>query len=825
MKGAWTQAEGSEREDRVEALLAKLTLEEKISLLSGQDFWSLKPIDRLGIPALSVSDGPTGLRSTNSDPSTVFPVGTALAATWNVELVEQVGSAIAREAIAYGVDVLLAPGINLHRSPLGGRNFEYYSEDPLLAGSIGVAYVDGVQGEGVGTSVKHFAANNQEHRRLDGSSDVTERVLQELYLPAFEMVVREAKPWTIMSAYNAINGTFCSENDWLLNRTLKGEWGFDGVVVSDWMAAKSTAGSANGGLDLEMPGPGAFYGPKLEKAVADGEVSHETIDEHARRVLRLIDRSGIMDGNAKSARAELSSDRHRDVSREASRQSIVLLKNEGGCLPLEGAASLAVIGGAADYPAIQGGGSSQVSPDRIVTPLDALETRLGGNQTLNFERGVDHEEKPPILAGPRLSNATGELGLDARHYDNDKFEGTPVREDVDWRMAKLGFGNEGQSLEDLAFGCEWEGFFTPKYSGVHEFEITHSGPHFELTIDGQELVSDNTQRDVELLFMILELNKRPATIELEAGKAYPIKMRYSQPHEGALPGLNIVNVAVREPAPKFDAALTIAESSEVALVFVGPGTTAETEGWDRTSMALPDEQNRLVSEVAARNSKTVVIVNCGGPVEMPWIDDVEAVLQMWLPGQEGGSALVDVLMGDYNPSGKLPTSFPVRYEDNPAYLHFPGGNHVEYGEGLFVGYRYYESRGIAPLFAFGHGLSYTRFEISSLSVPDSGKAGSPMSITCNVTNTGDAKGAEVVQLYVEHIDPAETMPVRQLKAFTRCELEPGESQKVKLNLPANAFGWYDVDQKSWTTSPGKFRVHVGNASDNLPLFHEIEFEA
>ncbi|PXW69807.1 beta-glucosidase [Blastomonas natatoria] len=811
--------------DRCAQLLAEMSLDEKIGLLAGKDFWSLSSVERLGIPSLRMSDGPTGLRSVNSDPATVFPVGTALAATFDSDLVTQVSAAIGREAIAHGVDVLLAPGINIQRTPLGGRNFEYYSEDPVLAGAIGTAYVNGVQSEGVGTSVKHFAANNQEHRRMDGSSDVSERVLREIYLAAFEQVVSEAAPWTIMSAYNRINGVFCSQNGLLLDGILKGEWGYEGVVVSDWGAAKDTVGCAKGGLDLEMPGPARVFGPALQQAVEAGQIMETTIDDHALRVLRLIERCGLLDGNPKASRGQSHGGAHRELARRAAADSMVLLKNEDAVLPISVTGRLAVIGALADHPAIQGGGSSQVTPERIISPLDALREQISSISEIVFERGVDAEPGTPTINPRLLETAQGDQGLTARYYPNPDFDGAPVLERTEWWLSKLGFGDAAQSATDLAFSVEWKGILRPRFTGRHTFELLHSNPDVWLEIDGAMLVGETTPRQTELLFMILPLNRRHAAIMLEAGRDYQICIRYAQPGAGSIRAFNIFDVKLREPAPDRERAITAVRNSEVVLVFAGPGTTAETEGVDRASMRLPEAQNALIEDIAAINPNTVVCINCGGPVEMPWANKVKGIVQCWLPGQEGGHAIADVLTGAVNPSGKLPVTFPRRYEDNPSFLHYPGGARVHYGEGLFVGYRHYDAAGVEPEFPFGHGLSYTRFALSDVDAPQRAEAFSDITVACTLANTGDLPGAEVVQIYLEHLDPAETMPLRQLKAFAKCKLAPREHARMSLTVPGRAFAWFDVDAGGWTVTPGRYRLHIGTSSRNLPLVRDIEITA
>lgn len=801
-------------ENKIARLLKELTIDEKVSLVSGKDFWTLPAIKRLGIPSLKMSDGPTGLRSTNSEAATVFPVGIALAATWDRFLVQEVSTAIGREAIAHGVDVLLAPGVNIQRTPLGGRNFEYYSEDPHLAGEIGCAYVGGVQSVGVGTSVKHFVANNQEHNRMSGNSNVSTRALREIYLAAFEPIIKRANPWTVMSAYNRINGTFASEHDELLNNVLKHEWGYDGVVVSDWGAAKSTVGSANGGLDLEMPGPAKFYGANLLKELAAGTITEETLDDHVLRVLRLIARCGLLDGNPKQSQGALCTDEHRKIARKAAADAMVLLKNDKDLLPLSDVENVALIGGLADYPAIQGGGSSQVSPDRIVTPLEGLKEALAGKTSITFKRGLDPEPKPPILDGRLLSPSEGanEQGLKATYFKAPDYQGEIAHEAIDWRFAKLGFGEEAQSQEG-AFSVEWAGVITPRHSGTHNFQMSHSNPDAELIIGDHVLVGPETDRETEMLFMILPLNRREARVDLEAGKSYPITIRYSQP--GGIRGFNIFNVACREPAPDYDEAIRTAYVADAAVVFVGSGTTSETEGEDRGSMRLPDDQNELVEHVTKANSNTIVVVNTGGPVEMPWANKVKAIVQMWLPGQEGGHAIADILTGKVNPSGKLPVTFPKAYEDNPTYIHYPGGAQADYGEGIFVGYRYYAKTGIKPLFPFGHGLSYTKFKLTNATAICRLKKDASVEVRVTLTNQGQVSGAETVQLYAENTASPEATAPLNLCAFEKVALDPGQSEDLTFILPKQAFAYFDEDDQSWAWSKGLYKIHLGTSAGNI----------
>lgn len=807
---------------RIEALLREMTLEEKVSLMAGRDFWTLPAIERLGIPSLRVSDGPTGLRSVNSDPATVFPVGVALAATWNCQLIEEVGAAIGREAIAHKVDVLLAPAVNIQRTPLGGRNFETYSEDPFLASEIAISYVNGVQSEGVGTSLKHYAANNQEHERMTGSSDMSERTLREIYLAVYEPVIRRANPWTVMGAYNRVNGTFACENDLLLEKILKGEWGYDGVVMSDWGATKTTVEAANNGLDLEMPGPARHFGSKLIEAVNAGLVSVETIDEHARRLLRLIVRCGLLDGNPKSAGGELSSKRHRDCARAAARESMVLLRNEGKVLPIgAGVKRVAVIGQPAYMSAIQGGGSSQVSPERILSPLEGLREAFGKGVELVYERGLDHEPLPPVLDWRLLSpdESFSRPGLLAKYYTKPGYQGAPAHEEIDWHFSKLGFGGCVQSDEDLSFSVEWSGFIKPPADGDYELVISHSNNDVELSIGNEVLVGEGTPSERELLFMILPLNRREAKVTLKAGRVYPIRVRYSQTKERAIRAFNIFNISMRPPRPCRTSAIDAAKAADMVLLFVGSGTTDETEGRDRRSMKLSSDQDAFVEEVTAANPRTVVIVNTGAPVEMPWAEKVPAILQMWLPGGEGGGALADLLSGRASPSGKLPVTFPDRYEDNPTYPFYPGGKSAEYGEGVFVGYRYYDKVSKDVRFPFGHGLSYSAFELEHIEVQSSGDA---YNVMVSIRNTGDCEASETVQLYLENRASAEAMPLRQLKGFRKVHLKPGESAVVKIALEERAFAWFDMHDGKWAVSGGKYIVHAGFSSRDLRQSCEIE---
>jgi beta-glucosidase len=799
-------------EHRVADLLVRLTIKEKAALVAGADNFSTIALPRLGIAPMRFADGPNGVRSTRGDAATAFPTGVAMAATWNPELIARAAAAIGREARALGVHVVLGPNINIQRTPLAGRNFETYSEDPLLSGIIGTSFVRGLQSEGVGASVKHYVANEQERQRRIGSSNVDERALREIYLAPFEMIVRQAQPWTIMSAYNRLNGMFMTENRRLLTEVLKREWGFDGMVMSDWGAVHTTVEAANAGLDLEMPGPARYYGDMLVKAVRNTQVDMAQLDDNVRRVLRTLFRTGVMDGMRRPA-GELGSERHRHIAVDVARDSITLLKNERGLLPLsrERVRSIAVIGPNADAAIIQGGGSANVIPARIVTALESLRELSGMH--VEYAQGVDNELVTPAADSRLLSTtATREVqGLQFAIYANAKFAGRPASSGVDTYFNKLSLGEGLTPAQEDPISARWSGYFWPSKSGVYEFSLTQVGSAV-LTIDGVRIIDDETPTRPPAGAELFPIPMRVVQLELRAGRGYPILLEYVS---GTL-AFHLFRFGIRPPAGTIDEAVRIARDADVALVFVGVSTTSETEGADRRDMELFGPQNELVEAVAAANPNTVVVLNNGAPLRLPWIDRVSAVLEAWLPGQEGARAVAEVLLGMANPCGKLPLTFPRRLEDNPSYLYYSNGRDAHYGEGVFVGYRYYEKRKVEPLFPFGHGLSYTTFEYASLRAPDEVLAGQPIHVSVEVTNTGAIAGRETVQLYVgDEVTQDVVRPVKELKGFHKVELAPGESQLVRFTLNTHDLAYYDVHRRAWITTPGKYRLYVGSSAADI----------
>ncbi|MDG2532132.1 glycoside hydrolase family 3 C-terminal domain-containing protein [Sphingomonas sp. HITSZ_GF] len=805
-------------EKRVEDLMGRLTLEEKVSLLAGESSMTLQSIPRLGIPGIKVTDGPTGVRSPEGKPATVFPVGVAIAATWNPEVAKSVGAAIAEETRGYGAAVLLAPTVNIVRTPRWGRNFETYSEDPLLAGKLGLGYVAGVQGKGIGVSIKHFAANNHETNRFFVDSVVDERTLREIYLPAFETVVKQADPWSVMASYNKVNGTYASENRWLLTDLLKQEWGYKGFVVSDWGATHSTAPAVNAGLDLEMPGPAQKFGEKLLAAVRAGEVTPAQLDDNARRIVRLIVRSGALDGAL--PKGEIGGAAHRAAARAAADEAIVLLKNSG-VLPLKpGIKTLAVIGPNAAIARIQGGGSSAVTPfDKLVTPLEAIRAALPGVEVI-YEKGVDSEETPPTADPALFSPAADsrETGLEATYFANPDFSGDPVKTQRATDFTKRISANIASAKVIGYAAMRWSGVFRAPATGTYEFSVRGTGTGV-LTLDGKTILDKATPSAPDNRDVIgFPVPQRTVQVQLEGGKAYPIRLDYvtgQTPYEA-------LKFGVRTPRPDFDAAVAAAKRTDAAIVIGGSASLTEGEGYDRANFDLPGEQDRLIAAVAAANPATVVVVNAGAAMTMPWEKQVPAILDMWLPGQEGAAALADILIGKVNPSGKLPVTFPAKSSDDQTVL---TDMKAKYSEGLLVGYRGYEARGVAPLFAFGHGLSYTSFGYAGLTAPASIAPGAKARVKLSVRNTGKMGGKDVVQLYVARADRTADEPVKQLAGFSKVALAPGETRTVEIALDPRAFGYWDTATHHWVARAGAYQLLVGSASDDIRLKADIRVTA
>ena len=661
----------------IQSLIAQMTLEEKAALCTGASAWTTTPVERLGIPEMIMSDGPHGVRrvpdvhtmSIESLPATCFPTASCLASTWDVDLIYKMGEALAEECIALNVDVLLGPGANMKRSPLGGRNFEYFSEDPYLAGEMAASIISGIQSKGVGTSLKHYAANNQEFQRFSISAEVDERTLREIYLPAFEKAVKQAQPWTVMCSYNKVNGTFASEHYHLLTEILKNEWGFEGLVVSDWGAVRDRVAALKGGLDLEMPGPQDRRVKAVVEAVRSGKLEEAVLDESVRRILTIVFKAKETPKNG-----TFDVDAHHALAHKIASAGMVLLKNNG-LLPLTGQQHIAVIGRAAENAHFQGGGSSHIHPTKVAVPFKELQSQAG-NAELTYAEG----------------------------YPTDN----SFRQDM------------------------------------------------------------------------------------------------------------------------IDQAVTLAESADVAVLYIALPTFKESEGYDRTDLDLTRQQVELIKAVSSVQPNAVVVLNNGAPVVMSeWIDGVAAVLEGWMMGQAGGIAVADVLFGRVNPSGKLAETFPLKLSDTPSHLNWPGGaGEVRYGEGLFIGYRYYDTKEMPVLFPFGHGLSYTTFAYSNARVSaKTFKDVDGLTITVDVTNTGKVAGSEIVQIYV-HDQKSELMrPEKELKGFAKVELQPGETKSVSVQLDSRAFAYYHPKYKQWITEDGEFDILIAASAADIRETLTVTFES
>lgn len=811
--------------EKIESLLKQMTLSEKVDLLSGLNKWYTVPIERLGIPSVVMTDGPHGVRTEGHGSNrivgtaTAYPHGVAMASTWNRELIERTGVGLAEETRHMGCHIILGPCVNIVRSPLGGRNFETFSEDPYLAGQIGVAYVKGVQSQRIGVSLKHYAVNNQEIERFRGNSVVDERTLREIYLPAFEAVVKEAQPWTVMCSYNRINGTYASEHEVLLRKILKEEWGFDGVVVSDWGAVHDIFNPIQAGLDLEMPGPARYFGQALEAAVGTWQVDERLVEDAARRMLSLMFRAGVME-DVELPKGSGDTPAHRALAREVANEAMVLLKNEANRLPFDRAQvkKLAVIGLNA-VSVVSGGGSSRVDPHHWATPMEGLRAKLCNDMEIFYEPGYDNRSNPRTVEKERFTHPDGQTqGLQAELFNNLDLSGQPAVTRVDTQIENWwgGGGPATGVIDPKHFSIRWTGSFTPTESGETHFYLRNTGTA-RVWLDG-ELVMDNdvglrTSSNIDAESMVAK-----AALKLEKGRAYAFKAEYVSGERNPFALVHFsYKPALGVEGDLLERAVSLARDCDAAIIVAGLSDTFESEGYDRPDMALPGDQDALIRAVAKANPNTAVVVNAGAPVAMDWTEAVDAVLLAYYPGQEGGHALADILFGDVNPSGKLTVTFPKRLEDNPAYINYPGVRDVHYGERIFVGYRYYEKKDVQPLFPFGHGLSYTRFAYSGLAWPEEVGAGQDFEVSLTVENTGEVPGHEVVQLYIRDVESALMRPVKELKGFEKVYLAPGEKTKVAFKLTPRDLSYYDPHLPGWVAEPGEFEVLVGASSQDIRL--------
>ena len=819
-----TQTTAVDHEAEVAGRLSQLSLEQKIRLMTGADIWALHPIPEIGVRRLVTSDGPAGVRGETWDersPSANVPSPTALAASWDPVRVERMGRLLASEARRKGVDALLAPTVNLHRTPFGGRHFECFSEDPELTAMIGIAYVQGLQAEGVAATVKHFVANDSETDRFSVNALVDERVLRELYLTPFERIVA-AGVWAVMAAYNKVNGTTMTENP-LQRDLLKREWAFDGVIMSDWYATRSVAAAGEDLLDLAMPGPESPWTEGLLEAVRSGQVSESAVDGHVLRILRLAARVGALDGLEPAtpparrwSEEELSSE-----LRAASAAGMVLIKNDG-TLPLGGNSvkQVAVIGPNAATARTLGGGSATVFPSYVISPLDGLRDALGEGIEVVNALGVRSSERIEIASKEllRLPDGSGP-GVEVIFFDaEDRELGREQRQAAS--MMWWGRVQEGLTAGQIDHLQLTTRLRVPE-SGRYSVGASGLG-EFRLVIDGEVVVDEAIELPpgADVVEGIMKPPQQRAIVEMDAGREVPVELIY-RPTGGAavLGGADVtmltvqLNVApVLDEQEEFDRAIALAGDSDVVVVVVGTNEEVESEGFDRTSLELPGRQDELVSAVAAVNPRTVVVVNAGAPVLLPWANEVAAVLVSWFPGQEAGQALGDVLSGAAEPGGRLPVTWPNTEEGLPSVQ--PMSGELPYDEGLLIGYRWYLATGRTPLFPFGHGLGYTTWAYEGMAVDGD-------TVTVSVRNTGNRPGREVIQLYASRPDSAVERAPRWLVGSAVVDAAAGEVANAAITLADRNFRHWDSSAHTWTIEPGTYQLQAGHSVVDLPLTSEI----
>jgi beta-glucosidase len=793
----------------IDALLDALTLEEKAALTAGEDMLSTPAVERLGIPKIRVTDGPSGARGPSfpgmgGPSSTCIPCGSAIGASWDPALAERLGALVGREALDRGCRVLLAPTVNLHRSPLAGRNFECYSEDPLLSGRLAAGYVRGVQSNGVIATVKHFVGNEAEFERQTISSVIDERALRELYLLPFELAVREAGALGIMTSYNRLNGRWLTEQPGLLLDLLRKEWGFEGLVMTDWFAVADSASSLAAGLDLEMPGPGRALGSSVVGAVEDGVVDEADLDAAVRRLLGAYARIGALDAPVPPVEPVPPGPGPDDLAllRRAAAESTVLLRNDG-TLPLdrESLTRVAVLGTHAAVPCLVGGGSAQVIPHRRPSPLEALAAALGdgvgdGVEVVH-ERACEVDLSATVIGGPVLRAPDG---FEAELYAGPDPTGEVVEHRRLDELRLVVFPTDGGNgqLPSAEWSARVRGTVVPEEEGAFQLALQQSG-RARVMVDGEVVLDGFASPPPPGGSEFFGFASQELVAEVRLARGVPVDVVV----EFACIEPTVAGFRVGFRTPDGDGllerAVAAAAGADVAVVFVGTTAEGETENHDRPGMELPGGQDELVQRVAAVNERTVVVVNAGSPVDMPWADDVAAVLQCWFGGQEMAGGVADVLTGRQEPGGRLPTTVPMRLEHNPSHDNFPGENgELRYGEGLFMGYRGYEHRAIAPRFPFGHGLGYTTFEIGepTVSAPTF-RPGELLTVSVPVTNTGASAGSEVVQCYIAPVSPRLARPPKELKAFAKVRVEAGETATVELTLDSRAFAYWDPGQADW----------------------------
>ncbi|GAB1526978.1 hypothetical protein RhiTH_010152 [Rhizoctonia solani] len=843
----------------IEDTISKLSLNEKTRLLAGIDMWHTYAVPRLGIPSLRFTDGPNGARGTKffeGVPAACFPAATGLGSSWDVEFIEKVGQAIGRDCKDKGCHVLLGPTINIQRSPLGGRGFESYSEDPLLSGTLARAFIKGVQSEGVSATIKHYVTNDSEFERMSMSSELSTRALREIYLRAFEIACRdpESAPWALMTAYNRVNGLHASENKYLLDSVLRKQWGWDGLIMSDWYGTYSADASIKAGLDLEMPGPPTWRADALQRCVTAQKIRVPEIDDRVLKLINRVAKSGIPENADETGEPEPETV---SLLREAAAHANVLLKNSESLLPLSAkdVTSIGVIGPNADAPVFSGGGSANLRPYKHTTALEGIAAALadaGNKVEVQYTLGAHAHKEAPLLGAKHLKTKAGEPGYDIEWFNEDPVQ-NPDAKRVHYNRGTTSFAffNDNLPTDDILHQECWAtmtGIFTPDVTGKYEFGAAATGL-VDVYVDGKKIIDNSTNPVPGHVFFMTGTVEVCNTIELTAGKPVEIKLQFTSPVAARARGFTQVGAGslslegrggcrwgggrAFQDEQGIKEAVDLAKKVDKVVLVVGLNNDWESEGYDRDNMELPRATNRLVSAVLEANKNTAVVVISGTPVSMPWADTASTIVQSFYSGGEAGHGLADVLFGKVNPSSRLPLSFPVRDEDTPSYLNFPGQNgKVLYAEGVFVGYRHYLTYKKKVLFPFGHGLSYTQFEHSNLKL--SGKIGkdSTVSVSVTVKNTGKLAGRDVVQVYVRDIVSRLDRPVKELKGFAKSSLlDPGKSETVTISLDKYAFAYFDDwagegrdGEGLWVAEAGDFEIIVSSTSEDAGISSGITLE-
>ncbi|CAH0046855.1 unnamed protein product [Clonostachys solani] len=852
----------SPNQSTIAQLIDALSLDEKCNLLSGANMWETHTIPRLGIQSLKTTDGPAGVRGsrwTDGTHTTQIPCGISLGATFNPEVVRRVGKILGSETKRKRAHVLLAPTMNISRSPFGGRNFENFGEDPFLTGTLASAYIDGVQSEGVGACMKHYVANDQETRRFNMDEKIDERTLREIYLKPFHMAL-SVNPWTAMTAYPKVNGEHVDMSQHLVKNILREEWGYNNLAMSDWGGLNDTVKSILATTDLEMPGPPLRYGRALKDAVINGDVSEKChINPSVERLLKLLAKAGRLQGPGAAVTEDHSSEatrceedeeefddpKTRQTVREAAGEGIVLLKNDSGALPLAPASlkKLAIIGPNAKYPTTGGTGSAIVNPYYVTNPYQSIKDAsksINPDLEVLYERGILTHLQPPLLGDCLVAPDTKQPGMQVDFFDSDRFEG-PVVATTNWHDSLVYFMSDGDvplSLRGTRYTYRATGILRPSVTGTYDFSFSSTGKA-KLFIDG-DLAIDNTEwTQISGNFMNCGSVEQFASRELEAGKSYVVSVDNlvvpppTPAHDNTLfhkiSGVRIGMLYRHDTDAMFRNAVTAASVADAAIVVVGHNNDTEREGSDRTSLALPGRTDELIRAVCAVNKYVVVVTQSACAISMPWAAEPAAIVHAWYQGQECGNAIADVILGAVNPSGKLPVSFPNRIEDHGSYEWFPGdaaSDQAHYAEGVLVGYRWFDAKGLEPLWPFGFGLSYTSFAISNISIQgciDASGSGTIL-ITMTVMNVGRVQGSEVIQVYTSPSPVLKELGLsaspKSLASFIKIGLDAGESRQVQIPVQGDSFAWYAAEdggtgRRGWRVDPGVYSCFIGTSSRHI----------